>query len=167
MQPWLFAGLIQIQNLPLLTATSANKMTSLHVGTSYTHNIGFHNNRNALATYMYQIAWPVRGCATFKPPLVVGSPFKILPVLYLGQRVAENPSTFLPIFMGLSLTPITNFITLGTYSQLHRGQMSHTRICDISPLKLIMEHQMGSSLMLKDLFFTSQKNIISILFILY
>ena len=28
--------------------------------------------------------------------------------LYLGQRAAEKPSTFLAIFMGLSLTPITN-----------------------------------------------------------
>ena len=37
--------------------------------------------------------------------------------LYLGQRVAERPSSLLPIFMGLSLTPITD--TWGKYFSCH------------------------------------------------
>ena len=60
----------------------------------------------------------------------------------LRQMVGEKPSMFSAIFMGLSLTPITNiwstcfvrFVTLGTHSILHKGQMSH--ICDISPLRI-------------------------------
>ena len=51
----------------------------------------------------------VGGCAPFEPPLMEGHvPLKFPSYSCLGQRAAEKPSTFLAIFMGLSLTPITS-----------------------------------------------------------
>ena len=46
----------------------------------------------------------LRGRSHRNPP----PPLKFPHTRYLGQRAAEKPSTFLAIFMGLSLTPITN-----------------------------------------------------------
>ena len=60
-------------------------------------------------------------CLSYPPDL------KFPRTRYLGQRAAEKPSTFLPIFMGF--VPDTNykhlecFIMLGTLSELRRGQM--------------------------------------------
>ena len=46
---------IKCSVLPLLTGTGANKMTPLHVGTSYTHDFRFHSKGNASGTH--QSTW--------------------------------------------------------------------------------------------------------------
>ena len=76
-------------------------MTPLQVGTSYIHDFGFYSEGNASATH--QIVWAVKGLRYLRTP-ILNSPH----TRYLGQRAAETPSTFLAIFMDLSLTPITS-----------------------------------------------------------
>ena len=90
--PKRFIGLNQMQcspSVPLLTGTGANKMTPLHVGTSYTHDFGFCSKGNASATHQIawagslkpQIVWPVRGLRPLQIPINGGTPpFKIPPV---------------------------------------------------------------------------------------
>ena len=78
----------------------------IHVGTSYTHNIGFSRKKNVSATH--QIEWGARGDSLLQTPINIGTtPFK-LPCCtrHLGQRAAEKPSTFLDIFLGLSVKPM-------------------------------------------------------------
>ena len=88
--------------LPISAATRANKTTPLHVGTNYTHNFGFYIKGNDLATN--QIVW----AAPLRTPITPLYDF-ILARYYLVQREAKKPSTICTcIFMGLSLTPITN-----------------------------------------------------------
>ena len=103
--------------LPLLSGTGANKMTPLHVGSSYTHDFGFYSKGNASATHQSawagslkpQIAWQRGGCTPFEPQLTRSNPpLKFPHTRYLGQRAAEKPSNFLAIFMVFSLTPITS-----------------------------------------------------------
>ena len=53
--PKRIVGLNQMQCSPLLTGTGENKMTPLHVGTSYTNDFGFCSKGNASGTH--QIAW--------------------------------------------------------------------------------------------------------------
>ena len=101
-----FVGLNQMQCSPSFDWTGANKMTSLHVGTSYTHDFRFYSKGNASATHQRawagslkpQIAWAARGKAlTGHPPYSLFRP--------KGGRKTIN---FFTHFMGLSLTPITN-----------------------------------------------------------
>ena len=96
-------------------------MTPLHVGTSYTHDFWFYSRGNASGTHQSawegslkpQIAWAARGASP------------------------KNHQRFTH-FHGF--VPHTNykhfecFATLGTHSELCRGQMSH--ICDISPIRV-------------------------------
>ena len=85
---------IKCSVLPLLTGTGANKMTPLHVGTSYTHDFRFHSKGNASGTH--QSTWTGShthkkkcelrgrrgGTASFKPRINAGTPpFKIPPVV--------------------------------------------------------------------------------------
>ena len=81
-----FVGLNQRQALPLLTGTRANKMTPVHVGTSYTQDFGFYSKGNASGTNQSalagslkpQIAWAVRGLRPLRTPVNGGTPpFKI------------------------------------------------------------------------------------------
>ena len=60
---------VECSALPLLTGTGANKMTPLHVGTSYIHDFRFHSKGNASGTHQStwagslkpQFAWAARG----------------------------------------------------------------------------------------------------------
>ena len=59
------------------------------------------------------------------PPTNGGTtpPLKLPHTVYLGQSTTNKPSTFLAIFMGLSLKQITNIqsvLTLGKHYQVHR-----------------------------------------------
>ena len=56
-----------------------------------------------------QIAWAARELRPLPTPVNKGHPLLNPPprTQYLEQRASEKPSTFLAIFMGLSLTPIT------------------------------------------------------------
>ena len=60
------------------------------------------------ARKMSQLPTRVRGWGQRTPINGGIPPLKFPPNRYLSQRAAEKPSTFLAIFMGLSLTPITN-----------------------------------------------------------
>ena len=67
---------IKCSVLPLLTGTGANKMTPLHVGTSYTHDFRFHSKGNASGMHHSawagsqnpQIAWAARGLRPLQTP---------------------------------------------------------------------------------------------------
>ena len=76
------------------------------------------------------------GCTPFAHPLTRRHPpLKCPHSLYLRQRGPKNHRLFKAFFMDYTnYKPLECFVTLGTHSQLHRGQMSH--ICDIGPLKV-------------------------------
>ena len=74
MSPSASYDLFKYSVLSVLTATAANKMTPLHVGTSYTHNIGFYSKRNISATN--QIAWAVRWLHPLWTPIRGTPPLK-------------------------------------------------------------------------------------------
>ena len=83
---------IKCSALPVLTGTGANKMTLLHVGTSYTHDFGFYSKGNASATHQStwagslkpQMAWAARGLLPIRTPINGGTPpFKIPLVLVI------------------------------------------------------------------------------------
>ena len=64
--------------LPLLTGTGANKITPLHVGTSYTYNFRFYSKGSGT----HQSAW----AGSLKPQTAWGmrdTPFNIPPVLII------------------------------------------------------------------------------------
>ena len=67
---------------------------------------------------------------TESPNCVSGgdTPLKFPRTLYLGQRAAEKPSTFIAILLschGSNYEHLECLIMLGTHSKLHRGQTSH------------------------------------------
>ena len=74
--------------LPFLTGTGANKMTPLHVGTSYTHDFRFYSKGNASGTHQSvwagslkpQFAWAERGLRPLGTPINGGTlPLKFPP----------------------------------------------------------------------------------------
>ena len=82
---------------------------------------GFQQNEKCLLSYPQDCMGGVtetqncvggKGCAPFKPPSTGRHPIKnSLRTLYLGQRAAEKPSTFLAIFLGLPQKLITNIVS--------------------------------------------------------
>ena len=87
---------IRFIGLQYSPSTGTNKTTPLHVGTSYTNDIGFCSKR---ATCL--IAWvgslkpqTARAVSLSNPHQQQYTPFKIHCVLYIyTQSVAEKPST--------------------------------------------------------------------------
>ena len=70
-----------------------------------------------------QIGWAVRKQHPLPPTNGGTPPLKLPHTVYLGQSTTNKPSTFLAIFMGLSLKQITNIqsvLTLGKHYQVHR-----------------------------------------------
>ena len=136
-----------MQCSPSFDCNWANKTIPLHVGTSYTHDIGFHCKRNVSAAQQIawagslspQTAWAARGLCTFEPPLMGGHPpLKFPPYSLLRAKGGRKTINFFSHFHGLIPDTIYEhldwFVMIGTHSELRRGQMSH--ICDISPLRV-------------------------------
>ena len=113
-------------------------LTPLHITTSCTQDIRFYSKEKCLSNPTKSPS-PARGCSPFEPTLIGGHPLLNSPVLYIQVKGRLKTINIFSHFMCLSLTPITNIleciVTLGTHSQLRRGQMSH--IGDINPLKVI------------------------------
>ena len=110
----------------LLTPTGANKTTPLHVGTSYTHHIGFHSKRNVSATH--QIVWSLnlpiaRELCLIRISINRGTtPLYNSPLLDIYCK--GRPSTFSWAYSWHQLQTFGVLWMLGTHSGLCRGQMS-------------------------------------------
>ena len=87
---------IKCSVLLLLTASGANEMTLLHVGTRYTHIIGFSSKRNVSATHQI-------------PTLInVGTaPLKFSPYFVFRAKGGRKTIDFFSHFLWLIITEIT------------------------------------------------------------
>ena len=145
--PKRFVGLNQMQCSPFFDCNCGNKMTPLHVGTSYTHDFRFYSKENASSTHQStwagslkpQFAWAARGVCPLRTPINGGTPpFKIPPYSLFRPNGSQKSSKFFSHFYGL--VPDTNyknlegFVMLVTHSEPRRSETSH--ICDISPLRV-------------------------------
>ena len=109
--------------LPLLTGTRTNKLTPLHVGTSYTHDFRVYSKENA------------RGLHTLRTTINRETPpLKFLLYLLFRPKGGRKTINVFSCFNGLvpdtNYKHLENFVMLGTHFEPRRGKMSH--ICDIS-----------------------------------
>ena len=102
-----FGGLIQKQCSPSFDCNWGKQNTPLHVGTSYTHDVGFYSNRNVSATQHIvwagslnpQIVWMARGLHTLQTTINGGhSPLKFPPYSLFRAKGGQKTTTFFTHF---------------------------------------------------------------------